>query len=182
MAPDPDRAPWLAGFDEVLTFSLNGLSKFAGLPQMKLGWIIAGGPLDLRRRALERLELVADTYLSVSTPVQHALPRLLEAGRAVQRQIAARVRDNLDVLASLVRRQPACELLRVEGGWYAILRVPCTRGEEDWCLELLERDGVLVQPGFLYDFPSEAFLVLSLLTPPEVLTAGVASLSRRIGH
>lgn len=180
LGPDPDRAPSLAGCGEVLAFALNGLSKCAGLPQMKLGWIVAGGPDELRPGAFERLELIADAYLSVGAPVQHALPRLLEAGRPVQEQIAARVRANLEALTVLVGCHSECELLRVEGGWYAVLRVPRTRGEEDWCLELLERDGVLVQPGFFYDFPSEAFLVLSLLTPPEVFAEGVGRLLRRV--
>ena len=181
LAPDPDRVPSLAGSDAVLTFSLNGLSKYAGLPQMKLAWMVVGGPDDLRRRALERLELIADTYLSVAAPVQHALPRLLAAGRRVQPQIAARLRGNLEALSALVRQQAVCELLRVEGGWYAVLRLPRTHSEEQWVVELLERDGVLVQPGFFYDFPSEAFLVLSLLTPPAVFAEGAHRLLRRAG-
>lgn len=177
---DPERAPSLAGCEEVLTFVLDGLSKSAGLPQMKLGWIVVGGPEDLRRRAFERLELIADAYLSVAAPVQHALPRLLEAGRSVQRQITDRLRSNLETLTGLMRSHPASESLRVEGGWYAILRVPRTRTEEDWCLELLARDGVLVQPGFFYDFPSEAFLVLSLLTPPDVFAEGARRILIRV--
>ena len=163
--PDPEREPSLAGIDEVLTFCLSGLSKICGLPQMKLGWIVIGGPAALRSEATERLELIADTYLSVGTPVQHALPRLLEAGAAVRQQIAARVRENLRSLRDLVRSDSAAQVLQVEGGWYATVRVPRTKTEEQWCLELLEQDDVLVQPGFFYDFESEAYLVLSLLTP-----------------
>ncbi len=177
---DPDRAPSMVACEEVLTFALNGLSKSAGLPQMKLGWIVAGGPEGLRRRAFERLELIADAYLSVSAPVQHALKRLLELGPYIQWQIYGRLRTNLEALAGLVGGHPASELLRVEGGWYAVLRVPRTRGEEEWCLELLERDGVLVQPGFFFDFPSEAFLVLSLLAPPEIFAEGTRRLLSRV--
>lgn len=175
-APDPQRVATLAGVDEVLTFSLSGLSKIAGLPQMKLGWIVVGGPPDARAQAIERLELIADTFLSVGTPVQHALPRLLAAGATVRQQIAARLRENLDWLRTIIRSAPACELLDLEGGWYATLRLPRIRSEEEWTLDLLENDNVLVQPGFFYDFQSEAFLVLSLLTPPETFREG----SRRV--
>ncbi len=162
-----ERACSLAGVEGA--FTLSGLSKVAGLPQIKAGWIIAPPP------AIERLELIADTYLSISTPVQHALPRLLAAGAAVREQIGRRVREHLDWLRAAIRAAPACELLDVEGGWYATLRVPRTRGEEEWCLELLDR-GVLVQPGFFYDFEREAFLVISLLTRPEIFREGVSRL------
>ncbi len=177
---DPDREPSLAGIDAVLTFCLSGLSKTCGLPQMKLGWIVIGGPAALRSEAMERLELIADTYLSVATPVQHALPRLLEAGAKVQRQIAARVGENLAALRDLVGAGSPAQVLKVEGGWYATVRVPRTKTEEEWCLELLEQDGVLVQPGFFYDFESEAYLVLSLLTPGEAFREGVKRMVRRI--
>lgn len=170
--PDPERVQTLVDTGEALTFSLSGLSKVSGLPQMKLGWIAAGGPGAAE--ALERLELIADTYLSVATPVQHALPRLLEEGKAVQKQIAQRTCGNLDVLRAAIAGDSACEVLDVEGGWYATVRVPRTRSEEEWTLELLEKENVLVQPGFFYDFDSEAYLVLSLLTPPDTFREGVA--------
>jgi alanine-synthesizing transaminase len=173
--PDPRRLTLVAGSGEALAFSLSGLSKIAGLPQMKLGWIVTGGPEPARREASERLELIADTYLPVSAPVQNAAPRLLDAGRDVRAQISARTRANLDWL-----RHSGCETLDVEGGWYAIVRVPRTRGEEEWTLQLLTRDGVLVQPGFFYDFAAEAFLVLSLLTPVEVFREGVRRLKARV--
>lgn len=181
LGPDPRRVATLAGVDEVLTFTLSGLSKIAGLPQMKLGWIVVGGPPGARAQALERLELIADTYLSLGTPVQHALPRLLAAGAAVRQQIAARLRGNLDFLRTTIGGASACSVLQVEGGWYATLRVPRTRSEEEWALELLEKDSVLVQPGFFYDFQSEAFLVLSLLTPVETFREGVRRLGERAG-
>jgi alanine-synthesizing transaminase len=167
-ADDPRRVPTLANAADVLTFSLGGLSKAAGLPQMKLAWIVIAGPPEARARAQEKLELIADTYLSVSTPIQHAVPRLLDLGQAVQKQIAQRVRVNLEVLRSAVTPASGCRVLNVEGGWYATLQVPRIRSEEDLVLELLAEDDVLVQPGFFYDFESEAFLVLSLLT--ELIT------------
>jgi len=178
--PDPERVPSLTGIDEVLTFCLSGLSKVAGLPQMKLGWIIIGGPPALRSEAIERLELVADTYLSVGTPVQHALPRLLEAGESVRQQITARVSGNLAFLRERIDDASAARVLQVEGGWYATVRVPRTKTEEQWCLDLLQQDRVLVQPGFFYDFESEAYLVLSLLTAPEAFREGIRRLIARL--
>jgi len=174
------RVPSLAGVDAALTFSLSGLSKVAGLPQMKLGWMVVSGPPAVRAQAIERLELIADTYLSVGTPVQHALPKLLAAGVKVQREIATRLRGNLEWLRTALGRDSPGQLLNVEGGWYATLRVPRTMSEEEWCLTLLEQDSVLVQPGFFYDFESEAFLVLSLLTPPETFRHGVERIAARL--
>jgi hypothetical protein len=179
-APDPARATTLATVAEALTFCLSGLSKIAGLPQMKLGWIVTAGPEELRARAFARLELIADTYLSVAAPVQHAAARLMEAGAQVRDRIAVRVRENLAWLRGAAAGS-ALSVLEVEGGWYATLRVPATRSEEEWTLDLLERDGVLVQPGFFYDFETEAFLVLSLLTPPDVFREGVGKVLARTG-
>ena len=178
--PDPERVPSLTGIDEVLTFCLSGLSKVAGLPQMKLGWITIGGPPALRSEAIERLELVADTYLSIGTPVQHALPRLLEAGESVRQQITARVNENLAFLRERIDDASAARVLQVEGGWYATVRVPRTKTEEQWCLDLLQRDQVLVQPGFFYDFESEAYLVLSLLTSADTFREGIRRLIARL--
>jgi hypothetical protein len=178
--PDPERVPSLTGIDEVLTFSLSGLSKVAGLPQMKLGWIIIGGPAALRSEAVERLELVADTYLSVGTPVQHALPTLLEAGESVRQQITARVGENLAFLRERIDDASPARVLQVEGGWYATVRVPRTKTEEQWCLDLLQQDKLLVQPGFFYDFESEAYLVLSLLTLPDAFREGIRRLIARL--
>ena len=171
LAPDFARVATLAGGCNVLTFSMSGLSKIAGLPQMKLGWIVAGGPGH--EAALNGLEWIADTYLSVATPVQVALPRLLQAGEAVRAQILERTRANLAFLRGAIGGVSPCRALNVEGGWYAILQVPGTRSEEQWALDLLAHRHVLVQPGFFYDFGSEAFLVLSLLTPSQVFEQGV---------
>lgn len=177
--PDLERELSLTRVDEVLTFCLSGLSKIAALPQMKLGWIVIGGPPALRAEASERLELIADTYLSVGTPVQHALARLLEAGESMRQQIAARVGQNLAALRTLIDDNSAAQVLKVEGGWYATVRVPRTKTEEQWCLDLLQQDSILVQPGFFYDFEAEAYLVLSLLTPNVVFHEGVKRLVRR---
>ena len=162
----------------VLRFSMSGLSKVCGLPQMKLGWIVAQGPGY--EQALNGLEWIADTFLSVATPVQVALPRLLDAGMAVQEQILRRTQDNFARLRRAFDGDldSVCRVLNVEGGWYATLQVPQTRDEEAWCLALLDQCDVRVQPGFFYDFDSEAFLVLSLLTEPTVFAEGVA----RIGQ
>jgi alanine-synthesizing transaminase len=180
LAGNRRRVRTLAGCTEAPVFTMSGLSKIAGLPQMKLGWIVAGGPPAARAEAIEKLEFIADTYLSVGTPVQHAAPRLLELGQGVQEQIARRVRGNLDFLRSAVGGESACGVLEVEGGWCATLQVPRIRREEEWALELLGEDNVLVQPGFFYDFESEAFLVVSLLTGPETFREGCRRLLRRV--
>jgi len=156
--------------DRALTFRMSGLSKIAGLPQMKLGWIAVSGPgAD---EAMERLELIADTYLSVATAVQVALPELLALSGEVRSQIQTRTRGNLDALRSLVAGSPV-NVLNVEGGWSAILQVPRIRSEQEWALMLLGERDVLVQPGYFFDFESEAFLVVSLLTPRDVFEEGI---------
>jgi alanine-synthesizing transaminase len=170
-APDPERVSTLAGITECLSFAMSGLSKIAGLPQMKLGWIAVGGPDPLRRSAIERLEWIADTYLSVGTPVQCAAPCLLEAGEEMQRQIRERTIANLGYVQGALSGS-AGNILAVEGGWYVAVQVPRVRSEEEWVLELIS-EGVLVQPGFFYDFASDAFLILSLLTAPEIFREGV---------
>jgi alanine-synthesizing transaminase len=170
LTADPGRVATLANVDRCLAFSMSGLSKIAGLPQMKLGWIVASGPLH--REAMEKLEWIADTYLSVATPVQCAAARLLEAGEKIQRQIRERTIENLAFARQSFGGSPA-NILAVEGGWYIVLQVPRIRTEEEWTLELLDRENVLVQPGFFYDFESEAFLVVSLLTLSDTFREGV---------
>ena len=142
---DPARAGVLAEVaQDVLSFSFSGLSKIVGLPQMKLGWMVAGGPPDLRRQALERLEFIADTYLSVGTPVQLAAPALLDIRHPVQARLCARLARNLGRLRAAVARVPEVRLLEVEGGWYATLQVPRVRTEEEWVLELLSNRNVQI--------------------------------------
>ena len=170
---DPERVRTLTEVEDVLTFSLSGLSKVAGLPQLKLGWIVAGGPEPLREQAFQRLELIADTYLSVGAPVQWAAGALLAAREEIQHQILARVARNLETLRMHIGADSPWQALDIEGGWYAVIQAPRIHSEEEWVLTLLDQDNVLVQPGFFYDFESEAFLVLSLLTPPEIFAEGV---------
>jgi aspartate/methionine/tyrosine aminotransferase len=165
-AADATRVTTLAGEG----FAMSGLSKVAGLPQMKLGWIVVPGV-----EAMERLEWIADTYLSVSTPVQCAAAALLEAGELVQRQIRERCALNLALLRETLAGS-AADVLHVEGGWCAPIKMPRIRSEEEWTLELLSNENVLLQPGFFYDFESEAFLVASLLTPPDVFEKGIRRL------
>jgi alanine-synthesizing transaminase len=161
---------------EVLTFTLSGLSKISALPQMKAAWIITAGPQQLCAPALARLEVIADTYLSVSTPVQLALPPLLEQRRSIQPQLLARIQQNLGELARQLATQKSCELLEVEGGWCAILRVPATRSDEDLAIALLEERHVLVHPGHFYDFPGDGHLVISLITPAAEFSEGIEKL------
>jgi alanine-synthesizing transaminase len=172
LTADPERVTTLAGVEECLAFSMSGLSKVAGLPQMKLGWIVAAGPAPVRDEALEKLEWIADTYLSVSTPVQCAAGRLLAAGAGVQHQIRERASANL-AFARAMLTGSAASILAVEGGWYITLQVPRIHSEEEWTLRLLEQEGVLVQPGYFYDFASEAYLIVSLLTAPEIFREGL---------
>jgi hypothetical protein len=172
-ADDPRRAPCVARDGPALAFALGGLSKSCALPQLKLAWCAIAGPLALRREAWARLEVVADTYLSVSTPVQHAAPDLLGRREELQSPVRARLAGNLAALrARLGSRSPA-SLLEPEGGWYAVLRVPATVPDEERVVRLLEERDVLVHPGYFFDFPREAHLVLSLLPEPPVFAEGV---------
>lgn len=156
----------LANRADVLAFTLGGASKTLGLPQLKLGWMIAGGPPDDRRAARHALEHIADTFLSVSTPVQTAASSLLRDGAVVRAAIHERVRHNLSQARAIAERYPSCEVLRVEGGWCATVRVPSTTPEETLVLNLLAAEHVLVHPGYFFDFPREAFVVVSLLPEP----------------
>jgi len=167
------RSPSLLS-DDCLTFVLGGLSKLAGLPQLKLGWVLIGGPSDAVATATERLETIADTFLSVGTPVQHALPSLLQAASVIGDQIRARTRHNLATLRAALASSTAT-LLDVEGGWYATVQMPATRPEEDWALGLLDL-GALAHPGHFFDFDREPFLIVSLLPTPETFAAGAAAL------
>jgi aspartate/methionine/tyrosine aminotransferase len=172
LRPRPE-AVRLTGDRRALTFSLGGLSKSAGLPQVKLGWIIVSGPDDQVAAAIERLEVISDAYLSVSTPVQVAAARLIESGRATRAAIAERIARNLVSLEERLRSFPGVALLEPEGGWSAVLRVPRTIPEEQLVLRLLDEAGVIVHPGYFFDFADEAYLVISLLPAPESFDAGV---------
>jgi hypothetical protein len=182
--PRPGRVaplPSLAAGSRVPTFVLSGLSKICGMPQMKLGWIVAGGPEAARSEALRGLEWIADLFLSVSTPVQVALPELLAAGAAFRRRALERIATNLARLDALVARRPELGVLTAQGGWAAVLRVPRQRGEEEWALGLLGR-GVVVHPGHFYDFATEGYLVLSLIPEPDLFAAGLALVEEFAGE
>jgi alanine-synthesizing transaminase len=163
---------------DVLTFSLGGLSKSVGLPQIKLGWIVVSGPADPVERALDRLELICDTYLSVSTPAQVAVASLLRRGAGVRSAILQRVAANHRQFVERVGQVPSCQALSVEGGWYGVIRVPAVKSEEEFALALALEDGVLAYPGYFFDFPREAFLVVSLLTPEAEFAEGVDRILR----
>lgn len=158
---------------DVLTFTLSGLSKVSGLPQMKVAWVVTSGPESEKSDALARVEVIADTYLSMNAPLQLATPTLLEQRNSIQRQLVDRVRTNLQALRQQLFLQKTCTMLEVEGGWYAVLRVPVLQSDEDLAIDLLRKVGVLVHPGHFFDFASDGYLVLSLITPAEVFREGV---------
>ena len=170
------RPSTFASNPSVLTFTMSGLSKIAGLPQMKVAWVIVSGAEPGKTQALERLEFIADTYLSVAIPVQLATPLFLEQRRAFQKQLIGRAQNNLAELDRQLDRQERCSRLELEGGWYAVILVPGTRSDEDLAIELLTTKDVYVHPGHFYDFPTDGHLVVSLITPEKVFAEGVARL------
>lgn len=168
--------------DEALTFTLSGISKISGLPQMKVAWVATSGPEEPRREALARLEVIADTYLSMNAPLQLAAPVLLEQRKSIQPLLLDRVRNNLQDLDRQLAKQKTCERLVVEGGWYAILRVPVLQSDEDLAIDLLRKVAVLVHPGHFYDFPNDGYLVLSLITPTDTFHEGVSRILRLLNE
>src|SRR6266851_3297821 len=162
-----------AGNTGALTFAMSGLSKIAGLPQMKMAWVVASEPEGLKRQAVERLEVIADTYLSPNAPVQLATPGFLQQRHGFQKQVMARVRKNLAELDRQLAAQKTCSRLEVEGGWYAVLRVPATGSDEELAIELLTKEDVYVHPGHFFDFAAEGYLVVSLITREEEFTKGI---------
>ena len=167
---------------DVVSCSLGGLSKSVALPQLKLGWIGFGGPAADVAELMAAYEVVADAYLSVSTPVQLALPALLDRGAAVRAQVQARTRRNLAALREFARATPSISVLRCEGGWSAVLRVPAVRSEEMLVLSLLTEDHILVHPGYFFDFDGEAFLVVSLIVDPLVFDRAIPRVLARASH
>jgi aspartate/methionine/tyrosine aminotransferase len=158
---------------DVLTFTLSGLSKIAALPQMKVAWTLVGGPEAEASSATERMEVIADTYLSMNAPIQWATPVLLQQRRDIQRQLLERVLANLANLDRQLSEHKTCQRLHVEGGWYAILRVPVTNSDEDLVISVLREESVLIHPGHFYDFPTDGYLILSLITPEAEFAEGV---------
>jgi alanine-synthesizing transaminase len=157
---------------DVLTFILSGVSKISGLPQMKMAWVAVSGPAEVVTAAMDRMEVIADTYLSMNAPIQLAAATLLGQRKNIQPSLLDRVRMNLAELDRQLAEQKASQRLQVEGGWYAVLRVPVTRSDEDLAIDLLRRASVLVHPGHFYDFPNDGYLILSLLTPPAEFREG----------
>ncbi|MGA2413068.1 MAG: pyridoxal phosphate-dependent aminotransferase [Candidatus Sulfotelmatobacter sp.] len=164
-----------------LTFALSGASKISALPQMKVAWIATSGPPVEVEAALARLEIIADTYLSMNAPIQWALPVLLAERKTIQQQLRDRVLGNLGELDRQLGAQKACQRLQVEGGWYAVLRVPITQTDEELAVDLLRRKSVLVHPGHFYDFPSDGYLVLSLITPSADFREGMGRALEMVG-
>jgi len=173
---DGKRAASFATNSGALTFTLSGLSKISGLPQMKAAWMVVSGPQNLKSEAVARLELIADTYLSPNAPVQLAMPPFFEQRRSFQEQLLSRVRENLAELDRHLDGHKACSRLAVEGGWYAVLRVPAIRSDEDLAIQLLTTKGVYVHPGHFYEFPGTGYVVLSLMTPAKEFAEGLSRL------
>jgi alanine-synthesizing transaminase len=159
-----------------LTFAMSGVSKISGLPQMKFAWLAVSGPEEMKREALARLEMIADTYLSLNAPIQLAAPVLLQQRERFQQQLMARVRSNIVELDSQLAGKDHVSRLAVEGGWYAVLRIPASRADEELALELLEKHDVYLHPGHFYDFPGEGYLVVSLITPADDFREGLRRL------
>ncbi|HEX3819525.1 MAG TPA: pyridoxal phosphate-dependent aminotransferase [Candidatus Sulfotelmatobacter sp.] len=159
---------------DVLTFTLSGLSKISVLPQMKVAWIVTNGPRAQAASAMERLEVIADTYLSMNAPIQWAVPTLLQQRRRIQRQLLQRVEANLTEMDRQLSSQKICQRLEIEGGWYAVLRVPVMRSDEELAIELVREQCVLVHPGHFYDFPGDGYLILSLIGELEEFRQGVS--------
>lgn len=170
--------PTFAANNDTFTFTLSGISKISALPQMKLAWIVVSGPPAEVAPAMQRLEVIADTYLSLNAPVQLAAPVLLDQRKTIQPQLLQRARANLSELDHQLAVQKSCSRLEVQGGWYAVLRIPVIRSDEDFAIELLRRSGVLVHPGHFYDFPNDGYLVLSLIAVEEDFRDGVSSALR----
>jgi aspartate/methionine/tyrosine aminotransferase len=167
------RSTFATGQD-VLTFTLSGVSKISALPQMKLAWIVTSGPGEQASAALGRLEIIADTYLSMNAPIQLAAPVLLEQRHSIQALLLDRVLANLSELDRGLAKHKTCRRLNVEGGWYVVLRVPVTQSDEDLAIEILRKLSVLVHPGHFYDFPSDGYLIVSLITAPQNFRQGTA--------
>jgi alanine-synthesizing transaminase len=171
-----DTPESFAANEQALTLATSGLSKISGLPQMKAAWLIASGPSALKAQALARLEIVADTYLSMNTPIQLAMPVFMEQRHGFQRQLMDRVRKNLAELDRQLAPQQTCSRLKVEGGWHAVVRLPAIYEDQEFAITLLEAKGVYIHPGHFYDFPAKGYLVVSLITPENAFADGLARL------
>jgi alanine-synthesizing transaminase len=176
-----DRSPRrsFVSNQDVLTFTLSGVSKISALPQMKVAWIVTSGPPAQVDAAQARLEIIADTYLSMNAPIQWATPELLDQRKSIQPQLLDRALTNLAELDSQLAAQETCQRLSVEAGWYVVLRIPVTQTDEELAIDLLRRQSVLVHPGHFYDFPGDGYLVLSLIGPEEEFAEGISRLLKQ---
>ena len=172
----PEPAPSFAFNEDVLTFTLSGLSKISALPQMKVAWIVTSGPEQQVSPAMARLEVIADTYLSMNAPVQWAVPVMLQQRKRIHQQLMERIQSNLAELDRQLAGQPSSQRLDIEGGWYTVLRVPVTRSDEELAIELVRERSVVVHPGHFYDFESDGYLVLSLITKQNEFAEGIRRL------
>ena len=168
------------GNHDALIFTLSGLSKTAALPQMKVAWMVTTGPTNQTQAALERLEVIADTYLSLGSPTQCAFPQLLVQRKTLQSQLLNRIRNNWACLKSSRRDIRECEPLDVEGGWYAVLRINRKVSDEDLSIELMRQAGVIVHPGHFYDFPNDGYLVVSLISQEQDFRNGIDKLLKHL--
>jgi aspartate/methionine/tyrosine aminotransferase len=181
-AHDGSRRSSLVANDGALTFTLSGISKISALPQMKLAWIAVSGPRSDTELAVQRLEVVADTYLSLNAPVQLAADVFLEQRKKIQPQLMQRVRGNLAELDHQLAGQKSSERLDIQGGWYAVLRVPVMQCDEELAIALLRNTGTMVHPGHFYDFPHDGYLVISLIAPEKDFREGISRLLNFLGH
>ncbi len=179
---NPSRVCSLVSNNDVLTFSLGGISKSLALPQMKLGWIILSGPDEQVKNAFGRLEIIADAYLSVNTPSQNALSEWFGFQNKIQGAIRQRTKNNLTYLKETALTNTEIEYFEIEGGWYGILRLPATYSEGDWVIQLLEKDYVFVHPGYFFDFKEEPYIVVSLLPEEKIFQEGIIRILNRIKH
>jgi aspartate/methionine/tyrosine aminotransferase len=178
-ALDREKRQSFAANQGVLTFTLSGVSKISALPQMKVAWIVTTGPAVDVEAAQARLEVIADTYLSMNAPIQWATPALLDQRKTIQPQLLDRVRDNLAEFDRQLAGQKSCQRLNIEGGWYAVLRVPVTQTDEELAIELVRKERVLVHPGHFYDFESDGYLVVSLIAAERTFGDGISRVLKR---
>ena len=181
-APRPPRAGGdkkpasLSTNNGALTFTMSGLSKISGLPQMKAAWLVTSGPETLKKQALDRIEVIADTYLSMNAPIQLALPTFLDQRHSFQKQVLTRVKRNLGELDRQLMVRKSCSRLEIEGGWYAVVRVPATRTDDELAVDLLTKRGIYVHPGHFYDFAKDGHLIVSLIMPEREFAEGCRQL------
>jgi aspartate/methionine/tyrosine aminotransferase len=181
-AHDGAHRPSFMANNEALTFTLSGISKISALPQMKLAWIVVSGQENDVHAAIQRLEVIADTYLSLNAPVQLAAAALLKQRNKIQPQLMKRVQQNMVELDRQLAAQKSTVRLNVEGGWYAVLRVPATQSDEDLAITLLRQTGTMVHPGHFYDFPRDGYLVISLITPEADFRQGISRVLKLLEH